>query len=67
MTRRCRWLSMTGAFLTGACLGLIARYLWPGGLDLSWAWVAYLAVGTTGAIWALAWLAVLANEKWRKP
>ena len=41
MTHRRRWISLVGSFLIGVCLGLIARYLWPG-FDPSWAWLALL-------------------------
>lgn len=66
MTRRCRWFSMIGAFLTGACLGMIARYVWPSDTQPDWVPIAYIVVGTVGGIWAVVWLAVLAGEKWRR-
>jgi Na+/melibiose symporter-like transporter len=63
MAKRRRWISRVASFLLGVCLGLIARYLWPGGLEPPWAWLAYVAVGTVAGIWALAWLALLLAEK----
>jgi uncharacterized membrane protein YeaQ/YmgE (transglycosylase-associated protein family) len=62
MTHRRRWISLVGSFLIGVCLGLIARYLWPG-FDPSWAWLVYLVVGTVGGVLALTWLALLLAEK----